>query len=673
MSIRTEFPHQVQVIENAWIPLRDGTRLGARLWLPQGAAAAPVPAILEYLPYRKDDGLAQRDAMQYGYFAGHGYACLRVDMRGTGDSDGLLEDEYTQQEQDDGLEVIAWIAAQPWCSGAVGLIGISWSGFNGLQLAARRPPALKAVITLCSTDDRYADDVHYMGGCVLAYDMLPWASAMLAWNALPPDPRFVGDRWRTMWLERMEGTPAYIETWLSHQRRDAYWQHGSVCEDYAAIECPVYAVGGWADGYRNAVLRLLAGLPGPRKGLLGPWSHSFPWNAEPGPSIGFLQVCLRWWDHWLKGRATGIMDEPMLRAWLQEHIAPATTYAERPGRWVAEPTWPSPNLKPRHYALRADGGLGEPDAPAALSHAGTLLSGSDSPVWCPHGSPGDFAPDQRGEDGRALTFTSPPLAEPIDLLGQPEVTVTLSVDRPQALLAARLCAVAPDGASTLVSWGLLNLTHRDSHAQPQPLVPGQPYTVTVRLNATGQRLPAGCRWRLALSPDYWPMAWPSPEPVTLTVHTGGASRLTLPTRPPQPGDAALPAFAPPESAAPPPLEVTRTGRRERTFQRDIVTGKLVSTSVADDGGVRFLDNGEVMDAALVDTYTIYEGQPLTAHVQSDWRLALSRGDWRVRIETRSIMTCDAHSFHVTNTLGAFEGEARIYARTWSQRIPRDCV
>jgi putative CocE/NonD family hydrolase len=466
-----------------------------------------------------------------------------------------------------------------------------------------------------------------------------------------------------MWLGRMEGTPAYIETWLGHQRRDAYWQHGSVCEDYAAIECPVYAVGGWADGYRNAVLRLLAGLPGPRKGLLGPWSHSFPWNAEPGPSIGFLQECLRWWDHWLKGRATGIIDEPMLRAWVQDHAAPATTYPERPGRWVAEPDWPSPNLLPRHYALRADGGLGEPDAPATLTHTGTLLSGADGPVWCPHGSPGDFASDQRGEDGRALTFTSTPLAEPMDLLGQPEVTITLSVDRPQALLAARLCAVAPDGASTLVSWGLLNLTHRDGHAQPQPLVPGQPYTVTVRLNATGQHLPAGCRWRLALSPDYWPMAWPSPEPVTLMVHTGSASRLTLPTRPPQPGDAALPAFAPPESAAPPPTEVTRTGRRERTFHRDIVTGKLVSTSIADDGGVRFLDNGEVMDAALVDTYTIYEGQPLTAHVQSDWRLTLSRGDWRVRIETRSVMTCDAQNFHVTNTLDAFEGDARIYART----------
>jgi hypothetical protein len=663
----------VLILENEWITLRDGTRLGAKVWLPEGAEAAPVPAILEYLPYRKDDGLAQRDAMQYGYFAAHGYACLRVDMRGTGDSDGILEDEYLPQEQEDALEIIAWIAAQPWCSGVVGVIGISWSGFNGLQIAARRPPALKAVITLCSTDDRYADDVHYMGGCVLAYDMLPWASTMLAWNALPPDPRFVGERWREMWLERLEQTPPYIETWLAHQRRDAYWRHGSVCEDYAAIECPVYAVGGWADGYRNAVLRLLAGLPGPRKGLLGPWAHAFPWDAAPGPSIGFLQECLRWWDHWLKGVDTGIMDEPLLRAWIQDHAAPATHYAERPGRWVSEPAWPSPNLVPQIYALWADGGLGLPAENAALAHTGNLAHGADSMVWCPYGAPGDFAPDQRAEDGRALTFTSAPLDAPMDILGQPEVTVELSVDRPMALLAARLCAVAPDGASTLVTFGLLNLTHQASHAAPEPLVPGRHYTVTVRLNAIGQQLPAGHRWRLALSPDYWPMAWPSPAPVTLTVYTGATSGLTLPTRPPQPADAALPAFGPPEHAAPVPTEVTRTGRRERTFHRDLVSGQLVSTSVSDSGGVRYLENGEVLDASQVDTYTVFEGQPLTARVQSEHQIALSRGDWRVRVETHSTMSADARHFTATNTLHAFEGNVRILARTWSKRIPRDCV
>ena len=307
MRIRSDLPRPVRELENVWIPMADGTRLAARVWLPEDSEVEPVPAILEYIPYRKNDWTWLRDSTMHPYFAGHGYACVRVDLRGAGDSDGILLDEYLEQEQDDGVEALAWIAAQPWCTGAVGMFGISWGGFNGLQVAARRPPALKTVITLCSTDDRYADDVHYMGGCVLGVDMLPWAAAMHVWNGTPPDPANVGGDWREIWLRRLKETPPYIEAWLAHQRRDAYWQHGSVCEDFSAIECPVYAIGGWVDGYSNAILRLLEGLPGMSKGLIGTWGHGFPHDAFPGPQIGFLQECLRWWDRWLKGEENGVL------------------------------------------------------------------------------------------------------------------------------------------------------------------------------------------------------------------------------------------------------------------------------------------------------------------------------------------------------------------------------
>ena len=255
-----------------------------------------------------------------------------------GDSDGIIEDEYLPQEQEDAIDVIAWLAEQPWCTGAVGMLGISWGGFNGLQVAARRPPALKAVISMCASDDRYADDVHYVGGCVLAVDMLPWAATMLTGNALPPDQAVGGRRLaRRRGCERIERTPPFIEAWLAHQRRDDYWRQGSVCEDYEAIDVPVYAIGGWADGYTNAIPRLIEGLPGPRKGLIGPWSHAFPQDGAPGPAIGFLQECLRWFDQHLKGIDTGIMDEPRLRVWMQEPVAPATHHTQRPGRWVSEP------------------------------------------------------------------------------------------------------------------------------------------------------------------------------------------------------------------------------------------------------------------------------------------------------------------------------------------------
>src|SRR5499426_3833836 len=231
MDIVTQFPRQVREIENLFITLADGTRLAARIWLPADAEQKPVPAILEYLPYRKRDGTAERDALTHPYFAGHGYAAVRVDMRGSGESDGILLDEYLKQEQDDCLEVFQWLARQPWCTGACGMIGISWGGFNGLQVAARRPPQLKAIITVGSTDDRYATDVHYMGGC-MTKDNPDWAAVMFSHVSTPPDPAVVGERWRAMWLARLEHLQPWLIPWIAHQRRDGYWKHGSVCEDF---------------------------------------------------------------------------------------------------------------------------------------------------------------------------------------------------------------------------------------------------------------------------------------------------------------------------------------------------------------------------------------------------------------------------------------------------------
>ncbi len=330
--IVTDLPYEVREIEHVWIPMSDGVRLSARIWLPETAEREPVPAILEYIPYRKRDGTRLRDDPTHGYWAGHGYASIRLDIRGTGDSEGLIEDEYAPQEQDDAVEAIAWIAAQPWCSGAVGMTGISWGGFNGLQVAARRPPALKAIITHCSTDDRYADDVHFMGGCLLT-DGFFWGSAFYHFMTRPPDPEIAGAGWRAAWMERLENwQPPASRIWLKHQRRDAYWKHGSVCEAYGDITCAVYAVGGWQDGYSNAVPRLLANLRCPAKGLIGPWGHKYPHDGIPGPAIGFLQEALRWWDHWLKGRDTGIMDEPAYRVWLEEPVTPDSCLAQAPGR-----------------------------------------------------------------------------------------------------------------------------------------------------------------------------------------------------------------------------------------------------------------------------------------------------------------------------------------------------
>ncbi|MDQ3857499.1 MAG: CocE/NonD family hydrolase [Actinomycetota bacterium] len=659
MRTRTEFPRRVRERENVWIPLSDGAKLAARIWLPEDAEADPVPALLEYIPYRKSDWTARRDSVRHPYLAGHGYAAVRVDMRGSGDSDGTLLDEYTEKEQDDAVDVIAWLAAQPWCTGGIGMFGISWGGFNALQVAARRPPELGAILTLCSTDDRYADDVHYVGGCLLAIDMLPWAASMLAWNATPPHPSVVGGGWRDQWLDRLDRTPFFAESWISHQRRDAYWKHGSVCEDYGAIECPVYAVGGWADGYSNAIFRLLAGLPGPRKGLIGPWAHGFPEEGVPGPAIGFLQESLRWWDHWLKGIDTGVMDEPMLRVWMEEPVPPRPHYEERPGRWVAEPAWPREALEPRELLLT--------DTPSEID--GVQTNGLDSGLWCPYGDALDLPPDQRRDDGLSLSFTSDPLREPFEILGFPEVSLSLSVDRPRAFVAVRLCEVAPSGASTLVTRGVLNLTHRDSHEDPEPLAPGRRYEVRVPLNALAHRFERGYRIRVAVSPTYWPWVWPSPEPVRLTLFRGS---LLLPVREPRAGDEELPPFDEPELAPELALERLSDEFARRTVEFDVASGEAILTYSYGDGRRR-LPNGVELDDEAKQTFRLAEGDPLSASVHVGERIEIARDGWRVRVETESEMTADAEAFHLENTVVAYEGDERFWERTRRVSAPRDLV
>jgi hypothetical protein len=648
-SIVTAFPREVREIEHTLIPLADGTRLAARIWLPADAERHPVPAILEYLPYRKRDGTNDRDALTHPYLAGHGYAGVRVDIRGSGESDGLLFDEYTTQEQDDAIEVIAWLARQPWCSGAVGMMGISWGGFNALQVAARRPPALGAIVSLCSTDDRYADDVHYMGGGLLGGDGLGWASFFFRSMCHPPDPGLVGERWRAMWRERLDNVPLFLETWLGHQRRGAYWKQGSICEDYAAVRCPTFLVGGWTDGYSNAIPRMLERLSCPRKGLIGPWAHAYPHFARPGPQIGFLQEMLRWWDHWLKGIDTGVMDEPMLRAWMTESVKPARHHEILPGRWIEEPCWPPPD-RVVHRLFLSDGGLvtkGAPLDPRPISTPQTV--GKEAGQWCPFGGGDDQAGDQREDDARSLTFETAPIERTFELLGAPVLDLELACDKPVAHLVARLCDVRPAGQSTgeslRLSYGILNLAHRDGHETPAPLVAGRRYRVRLQLNDAGAVLPAGHRIRLALSTSYWPLLWPAPERATVTILRGA---LDLPIRPSRVETAPRP-FAEPQTAPPDRITTVAPGlKRIDRLGLELGTHGRSRWHVEDDD-----PTSAVAELAHTDT--------------------LARGDWTIRIETQLRLSCTRETFLVHASLRAWEGANQVCSRTWDRRIARDCL
>lgn len=652
-----------EIIENEWIVLPDGRRLAARIWIPRGIG--PVPAILEYLPYRKRDGTAPRDETTYAVFAKAGYAGVRVDIAGTGESDGIFDDEYSEQELSDGEAVLAWIASRDWCDGKVGMIGISWGGFNGLQLAYRQPDALKAIVSVASTTDRYADDIHYMGGCLLS-DNANWAAQMFAYLSRPPDPVLKPD-WRGTWIKRMNDLPFMAADWLDHPTRDAFWKHGSVCEDYAEIKVPVLAMTGWADAYINAPSQLVANLNAPAKALMGPWEHRYAHISKLG-AADFHSEVLGWFDRWLKDEQNGAEDLPDYRVFMQEHFNPTAQNKPRQGRWIAEAKWPSPNVVLQTYYL-GDGGLEQAPQGGERTVATPAHLGQASGVFCAGMRINNELPsDQSGDDALSVCFDLS-LDAPLELLGRAVLNITFTSDAPVAQIVARLCDVSPDGVSQRISYRPLNLTHHSSHETPQALVPGQRYRTSIALNECGHRLRAGHTLRLALSNSYWPIVWPSPTATTLTLDLSKCS-LEIPVR--------TVATEIEPSAPPAPQDFPTLGAdilREplATARTDVMGNGLIVQETFDDyGASRDPYHGLEVGSHVMTRYTIHPDDPTNARFDSHWAFTFQRDGWCVEIETDNSMTCDAENFYLHRNLRAVEGVAKteVMTKEWSQTIPR---
>ncbi|MFB6705249.1 CocE/NonD family hydrolase [Streptomyces sp. NPDC056333] len=661
MHIRTRFPYDT-AHEDVWIPLPDGTRLHARIWRP--ITDEPVPALLEYLPYRLSDWTAPRDRQRHPWYAGHGYASVRVDARGHGNSEGLPCDTYDATGPADGVAVVHWLAGQEWCSGRVGMFGISWGGSVSLRIAALAPEPLKAIVTVCSTDDRYDNDAHYMGGSVLAVGMHARAATTLAFAARPPDPAHVGDGWKAMWLKRLEAVDPPVHTWLAHRTRDAYWAHGSVCEDYSAIEAHVLAVGGWHDPYRDTVLRLVSHLdPARVRGLIGPWSHQYPDRGlPPGPSIGFLQETLRWWDQHLKGEETGVMSEPLLRSWISGSHRPATVYETLPGRWVGDTGWPSKNVETVAYALQ-----GGPQTVRSPQQTGL-----DAGRFVPFGNDADLPPDQRDEDARSVSFEFPVEDAPLEILGRPRVKLRIRMDVPRGQVIVRLCEVTPDGTSTLVTRGALNLSARHGRDRSDDWTPGATEDVTFELNGIGHAFSPGHRIRLAVSSSYWPWIWPQAGSTGFTLDADG-SLLELPVR----HRAEEPSITFEEAEQAEPLLVVLPvtldePRPERLVVRDVAKGEWRLEVDPRYGGTRVYPDGLEFTEDGVDAYTIQENDPLSARTRSDRTIRLHRPEtaWDVKIETRSEISGDEDDFLTSDEMVCKDGDEIVFHRTWVKRIPR---
>ncbi len=513
------------------IPMSDGVTLAATLFLPDPAAGRQ-PCLLEALPYRKDD-LTSSYATSYEVLRdSHRYAVCRLDVRGTGSSSGDATDEYPPEEQRDLVEVVAWLAAQDWCTGDVGMFGTSYSGFNSLQIACERPPALKAICAIYATDDRWTDDVHWRGGALRLVDLVDYCHYMTPMCVLPPVPSLWGEDWRDEWRRRLEVNEPWVLTWLRESVHGDYWRRGSVRLDadgagYERIDCPTMLVAGWSDGYRNNSFRTAAALAAnavPHRLLAGPWAHADPTHAMPGPRIDLDTEMAAWFDRWLRPDPRVEPYDSHCDVFVRSSTRPAPDLDLHEGWWLRLPSVPPTTTAARTL-----------DGPRSLPVVADV--GTSAWIDCAGHLPWGLSGDQRLDDARSLTWDLEPPREPV--VGQPRATVRVSADAPAASLSVKLCDVFPDGTSALVTRGTLDLTFRDGvHAAPTPLVPGEEYDVVLDLDACAYAWTPGNRLRLSLAGSDWPNTVAPPAPVTLTVH-GGSIELPLLA-----GDFPAPAFAP---------------------------------------------------------------------------------------------------------------------------------
>lgn len=649
-----------------FVPMSDGVRLGVTLYLPE--TEPPWPVLMEARPYRKDDVTAY-EVPEYRRLVAEGdFALCRVDVRGTGQSGGVSDDEYAPQEQRDLCEVIAWLAARDWSTGAVGMFGSSYSGFNALQLAMERPPDLKAIVAIYATDDRYTDDVSYVGGARRALDFVDYPLYMVAMNALPPWPDRNGPGWRERWRERcqerIESNEPWLLRWLEEQLDGPYWRHGSLRSDYEAIECPTFLVGGWADGYRNATLRVMERLRCPRRLLMGPWAHMGTENSLPGPHLDLVPEMVRWFDRWLRGADNGADRDPPITVFVRRSTRPAPDLAMMGGTWRHEPGWPLERGRERIIQLvdaAASGGRGDAGEDA-LEVRGDV--GATASISCAASLPYGQPVDQRPDEAFSLGYEWPPLTEELEIMGCPRLGATVRSSAPVAFLSAKLCDVFPDGTSTLVSRGFLNLTHRSSSSAPEPLAPGRPYRVTVELDATSWVFEPGHRVRLDLAGTDWPNAWPPPEPVTLTVQRAG-TWLVLPVvegPPPIPD--------PPKFTRAPPAAPDSVGKVRPVWRLEHDVLGRESRVVVEHGAEAELEGGLRSTERYAGAVGVSTEDPGRAWAEGTASFTLAWPDLQVRSEARAALRSDRTTYHLTVELDVSEDGETRWSRRWERTYPR---
>jgi putative CocE/NonD family hydrolase len=645
----------------AWIPMADGTRLAARLFLPD---ELPAAAILEALPYRMDD-LTASYASEYERLCREGgFAVARVDLRGTGSSEGIAVDEYPPQEQDDLREVIAWLAAQEWSNGRVGMYGTSYSGFNSIQLAIERPPALGAICAIYATDDRYTDDVHYSGGVLHGLDLLDYVLYMAALTVLPPVPSIFGEGWRDEWQRRIEAQEPWLLRWLEEQLDGPYWRHGSLRPGYGRIECPTMLVAGWADGYRNNTFRTFEALRCPKHLLIGPWSHTSTATSLPGPHIDLVPELCRWFGRWLRDERNGVDQDPPIAVFVRRSTRPEPDLGEVRGAWRSEPGWPLE--RGRTETLRPE----PPEGADELAISGDV--GASAWISCAGRLPWGQPTDQREDDARSLTYEWGPLGTEVEILGHPRLSLRVTSSVPVTYLSAKLCDVFADGTSALVTRGLLNLAHRSSSTEPEPLEPGASTGIEVELDATSWVFEVGQRIRLSLAAADWPNLWPPPATGALSIDRTEL-QLSLPIVEGASPIAEPPQFTPSRGedthAAEPSGEQPPTVWR---VERDVLGRE--SRAVISHGSDYEAAEGAGVQERYEGTIAVSTVDPGAAWARATARYRIEWPEATVLTEARLDFRSDADAYYVVvdvvaeEETGGLEQRARRFERTIPRRL-----
>lgn len=649
--------------EEVWIPMKDGVRLAATLYRPDREKPGErLPVVLEYLPYRKDDGTFAGDYPQYAYLTARGYIGARVDIRGTGRSEGKPPDrEYSDLEQEDGVAVIAWLARQPWSNGAVGMWGFSWGGFNAIQIAARRPPGLKAIIPMEAAEDLFQDDIHYIDGLfhVDEYELsMEVQPAITRWPDYPLDEASLA--------ARFDNAPWSL-LFKKQQRDGPFWRRASLAPGrYDAIEVPTLLLGGWYDGYRDSIPRMLERMKAPVRAIVGPWNHSGPDSGSPGPPIDWLREAARFFDRYLKGIENGVEKEPRLAVFVRAYHPPDVNLKTIPGEWRYEEGWPiartretTLHLTPDHALAAASGGAGE----HALAYVPS--AGAAAGFWW-----GELLPDQRPADAWSLVYDSEPLAQDTEILGLPRAQLHASADAPLANWFVRLSDVAPDGQVTLVTGAGLSGAQHESASSPKPLEPGKLYPLDIEMHFTSWVFPKGHRVRLAVSNALWPMIWPTPHAMTTRLALGAeGSRLVLPVIPPDPG-VRRPKFGSPGRS--PELPGVRSTGDAWPGHWTICRDEVAETAHGDWRGSSVGDFpwGRVEDVEHL-TYDVADARPEAAKVAGDAVTTITLKDrvlsWHAQLEVSS----DAQNFYYRLKRELRKDGVPIREKTWQETIPRD--